>query len=160
MERAERVDFHGRFFQMNDCVCDPKPLSSPRPDLICAGQSDRGFQFSVREADACFIGGRTQAERREHSLHAKAVAAKLGKTIKTYAMCTVVHGETDAKAEAIARRYDEAADTWRFIIANMLRSWGVADGRRPIGAPKACRLARPRWRSAPRPPAASRSRLS
>jgi pyrimidine oxygenase len=131
------VDYHGRFFQMTDCVCDPKPLSRPRPDLICAGQSDRGFQFSVREADACFIGGRTQAERRENSLRAKSIAATMGKSIKTYAMCTVVHGETDAKAEAEARRYDEAVDTG--AIANMLRSWGVAEGaeaeRRAVGMP-------------------------
>ena len=120
------VTFEGRFFNFKDCVSDPKPLSKPRPTLICAGQSDRGFQFSVREADACFIGGRTQPERREHSLRAKAVAADLSKTVKTYAMCTLVHGETDAKAQAAVRRYDEAVDSG--AIANMLRSWGVADG--------------------------------
>ena len=135
--REPSVDFHGRFFQMTDCVSEPKPLSRPRPDLICAGQSDRGFQFSVREADACFIGGRSQAERREHSQRAKTIAAEMGKTIKTYAMCTVVHGETDAEAEAAVRRYNEAADFG--AIANMLRSWGVADGaeadRRAQGMP-------------------------
>jgi pyrimidine oxygenase len=124
--REPSVDFHGRFFHMTDCVSDPKPLSRPRPDLICAGQSDRGFQFSVREADACFIGGRSQAERREHSTRAKTIAAEMGKSIKTYAMCTMVHGETDAEAEAAVRRYDEAADCG--AIANMLRSWGVAQG--------------------------------
>ena len=131
------VDFNGRFFQMTDCVSDPKPLSRPRPDLICAGQSDRGFQFSVREADACFIGGRSQAERREHSLRAKTIAAEMGKSIKTYAMCTVVHGQTDADAEDAVRRYDEAADVG--ALANMLRSWGVAEGaeaeRRAKGMP-------------------------
>ena len=131
------VDFHGRFFQMTDCVSDPKPLSRPRPDLICAGQSDRGFRFSVRESDACFIGGRSVAERREHSLRAKTIAAEMDTTIKTYAMCTVVHGETDAKAEDAVRRYNEAADFG--AIANMLRSWGVAQGdeaeRRARGMP-------------------------
>src|SRR5580658_5912099 len=30
------VDFNGRYFTMKDCVSDPKPLSKPRPDLICA----------------------------------------------------------------------------------------------------------------------------
>ena len=54
-------------FTMKDCVSEPKPLSRPRPDLICAGMSDRGFRFAVREADACFIGGRTagRAPRRQ-----------------------------------------------------------------------------------------------
>ncbi len=120
------VTFDGRFFQFKDCVSDPKPLSRPRPTLICAGQSDRGFQFSVREADACFVGGRTPAERREHSLRAKAIAAQLGTSIKTYAMCTVVHAPTDAKAQAAVDRFNASTDFG--ALANMLRSWGVADG--------------------------------
>ena len=118
------VDFDGRFFQMKGCVSEPKPLSRPRPDLICAGQSDRGFQFSVREADACFIGGATQEERRANSLRAKQVAAGMGKTIKTYAMYTLVHGESDAKAEATARRYEEGVDIGAII--GMLKSWGLS----------------------------------
>ena len=73
---------------MKDCQSEPKPLSTPRPELICAGMSDRGFQFAVREADACFIGGRTENDRRDASRRARALAASLGKSIKTYAMCT------------------------------------------------------------------------
>jgi pyrimidine oxygenase len=59
-------------------------------------------------------------------MRAKTIAAEMGKTIKTYAMCTMVHAETDAAAEAAVRRYNEAADFG--AIANMLRSWGVAQG--------------------------------
>jgi pyrimidine oxygenase len=108
---------------MNDCVSDPKPISRPRPDLICAGMSDRGFQFSVRESDACFIGGRTPDERRDASRRAKRVAAELGTSIKTYAMCTLIYAETDAKAEALVERYAEGADMAAIIA--MLQSWGV-----------------------------------
>lgn len=119
----DSVSHQGRFFTMEDCQSRPKPLSRPRPDLICAGLSDRGFQFSVREADACFIGGRTVDEQRDASRRAKAYAATLGKTIKTYAMCTVVHADTDAKAEALVERYRAGADM-EAILA-MLRNWGV-----------------------------------
>jgi pyrimidine oxygenase len=121
------VDFDGRFFQMTDCVSEPKPLSRPRPDLICAGMSDRGFRFSVRESDAVFVGGRTRAERREASRRAKAVAGGLGGTIKTYAMCTLIHADTDAAAQALARRYAEGADMSAIIC--MLKSWGVPPDR-------------------------------
>ena len=65
--------------------------------------SARGFDFSVRHADVCFIGGRDEAETRAASLRAKELAAKLGKTIKTYAMCTIIHGASDAAAEATAQ---------------------------------------------------------
>ena len=42
------VTHDGQFFHLKDCVSDPKPLSRPRPDMICAGMSDRGFRFSVQ----------------------------------------------------------------------------------------------------------------
>jgi pyrimidine oxygenase len=125
--REESVDYDGRFFQMKDCRSDPKPLSRPRPDLICAGMSDRGFRFAVRESDACFIGGRTEAERRAASRRAKEVAAEYGKTIKTYAMCTLIWGDTDAEAERLVERYAEGEDM--AAIVAMLRSWGAPAAR-------------------------------
>ena len=111
---------------------NPKPLSQPHPELICAGMSDRGFDFAVREADACFIGGRTAAERQAASRRAKQIAQSYGKQIKTYAMCTVVHAETDGEAEALARRYAEGVDL--AAVVEMLAAWGVAPERLESGA--------------------------
>jgi pyrimidine oxygenase len=123
----ESVTAHGRFFDFDDCVSDPKPLSKPHPDLICAGMSDRGLNFAVREADACFIGGQTPEERRDSSRRAKEIAETYGKTVKTYAMCTVVYAETDAKAEALAQHYRDGVDM--AAVIEMLKSWGVPPGR-------------------------------
>ncbi len=117
-----RVDFHGAHFDLADCVCEPKPLAPPR--LICAGMSPRGFDFSVREADGCFIGGRNEDETRAASLRAKELAASLGKTIRTYTMVTVVWGETDTGAEAKAARYRDGLDEG--AVAGMLESYGAA----------------------------------
>src|SRR6185312_14474903 len=146
----KRVDFHGRYFNIQDCVSQPKPLR--RPDLICAGMSARGFDFSVREADICFIGGRDEAETRAASLKAKDLAAKLNKSIKTYAMCTVIYGGSDAAAEATAQAYRDGLD--QDAVLGMLESYGVtlagtdnamvarAKGafmtHTVIGAPKSC----------------------
>lgn len=121
------VTHKGRFFEMNDCRSDPKPLSRPRPDLICAGMSDRGFRFSVKESDAVFVGGRTPDERRDASRRAKQVAAEMGATIRTYAMCTVIYAETDAKAEALVDHYRDGADM--AAIINMMKSWGMPPER-------------------------------
>lgn len=120
--REDRVDFEGRHFNIRDCVCDPKPLSAPR--LICAGMSPRGFDFSVREADGCFIGGRTEEETRTASLRAKELAASIGKSIKTYAMVTVVWDATDAAAEARAAQYRDGLDEG--AVSGMLESYGAA----------------------------------
>jgi len=145
----KRVDFHGRYFNVTDCVSEPKPLR--RPDLICAGMSARGFDFSVRQADICFIGGRDEAETREASLRAKELAARLNKPIKTYAMCTVIYGGSDAAAETVAQRYRDGLDEG--AVLGMLESYGAnltgdnaivarAKGafmtQTVIGAPKTC----------------------
>ncbi len=116
-----KVDFHGRYFNVTDCVCDPKPLRRPR--LICAGMSPRGFDFSVRRTDGCFIGGRDARETREASHRAKELAAKLGKPIRTYAMITVIWDESDAAAENRAAKYRQGLDEG--AVAGMLESYGL-----------------------------------
>lgn len=121
--REPRVDFEGRYFTLRDCVCEPKPLRMP--DLICAGMSERGFGFSVRQADACFIGGRDRAETRAASDRARTLAAKQDKKIKVFAMCTLILAETDAEAERKARAYQAGVDEG--AVAGMLRSYGVAE---------------------------------
>jgi pyrimidine oxygenase len=117
-----RTDFDGKYFTFKDCVSEPKPLKPPF--LICAGMSSRGFDFSVRECDGCFIGGATQAETREASLRAKALATSLGKTIKTYCMMTVITAVTDGEAQAKAEKYRDGLDEG--AVLGMLESYGVA----------------------------------
>jgi pyrimidine oxygenase len=77
----------------------------------------------VREADACFIGGRSREEHRDASRRAKRLAEHLGRTIRTYAMCTIIHGESDEAAQALATRYADGADIGAILA--MLASWGV-----------------------------------
>jgi pyrimidine oxygenase len=115
------VSFDGEFFHFQDCVGDPKPLH--RPELICAGMSARGFAFSVRECDGCFIGGRNEAETRDASARARALAAELGKPIRTYCMMTVITADTDAQAEAKAARYRQGLDEG--AVLGMLQSYGA-----------------------------------
>jgi pyrimidine oxygenase len=122
--REPKVSFDGQYFTFKDCVSEPKPIHPPF--LICAGMSKRGFDFSVREADGCFIGGRDVAETRDASLRAKRLAAELGKTIRTYCMMTVITADTDAEAEARAQTYRDGLD--ESAVAGMLQSYGVPLG--------------------------------
>ena len=144
------VDFTGRYFTMRDCVSEPRPISRPRPDLICAGMSARGLAFAVRSADICFIGGRTPLERRETSLRARSLAAARGVATRTFMMCTVIHADTDAAAERLSSAYRNGQDIG--AIRAMLSSWGapperlasLAEAQGPfmtktvVGAPATC----------------------
>jgi pyrimidine oxygenase len=117
-----KVGFDGKHFTFRDCVSEPKPLHPPF--LICAGMSKRGFDFSVRECDGCFIGGADQTETRAASLRAKALAASLGKTIKTYCMMTVITAATDGEAQARAQVYRDGLDAG--AVRGMLESYGLS----------------------------------
>jgi pyrimidine oxygenase len=116
------VSFDGKYFHFTDCVSEPKPLQPPF--VICAGMSARGFDFSVRQADGCFIGGRNEAETAAASRRAKDLAASLGKTIRTYCMMTVICADTDVEAQAKAQKYREGLDEG--AVLGMLESYGVA----------------------------------
>jgi pyrimidine oxygenase len=120
--REPSVTFKGKYFDFQDCVSEPKPLKPPF--LICAGMSRRGFEFSVREADGCFIGGRDRSETRDASRRARALASELGKPIRTYCMMTVITAATDAEAEAKAQKYRDGLDEG--AVVGMLESYGAA----------------------------------
>lgn len=124
----ETVSHKGEYFTLEDCESLPKPLQSPRPEIICAGQSEKGMGFTIDEGDACFIGGRDLEDLAAVSKRAKDMAAERNKTIKTYAMFTIVPGATDEEAEQRIKTYQEGADFG--AIKGMLRSYGLEpDGR-------------------------------
>lgn len=119
----QQVSCQGQFFTMKDCISEPKPISKPHPFLVCAGQSERGLQFSVRNTDACFIGGKDDEETRSISLRAKALAQEMETQIKTYCMSTVICADTDAEAAALAEHYRAGIDVE--AVKGMMRSFGV-----------------------------------
>lgn len=136
MWEKDHVDYDGEFFKFKDCISQPKPVSSPRPYLICAGQSERGLRFTVQHTDACFIGGKTAEDTLRISRMARRVAAEHDTTIKVFAMSTVVFGETDAEAEKTVAYYKEGLD-WG-AAQGMMRSYGMeVDGSPSVMGEKA-----------------------
>ena len=124
----QRVDYDGEFFQLKDCVSDPKPVSHPRPNLICAGMSEVGLRYTAKYMDAGFVAGRTEEEIAAISRRAKEIAAEYGRAIKTFAMYTIVPGVTDAEAEARVEHYIAGTDDE--AVAGMRASYDrKPDGR-------------------------------
>jgi pyrimidine oxygenase len=118
-----KVSYKGKYIELEDCESDPKPLS--RPFLVCAGTSKRGMRFTVEETDAIFLGGKDDEDLARNSRAAKSMAREVGRSIKTYTMITLVIGDTDAEAQAMAARYVEGFDegAWR----GMMQAYGFLD---------------------------------
>jgi pyrimidine oxygenase len=108
--RDKRVDYHGEFYNIRDCISDPKPVSKPRPDLICAGISPVGLDFTAKYTDGGFVAGRTEEEIAVASKRAKDLGAKYGRSIMTFAMYTIVPGATDKEAEARVEHFIAGID--------------------------------------------------
>lgn len=108
--QEERVTCHGRAIHLEDCMSNPKPVQTPHPPIVCAGNSDTGLRFTAEEAQAAFINAPTHAEAAATSQRAKAIAAQHGKTIKTYAMVMIIPGETDAAGLARMEQYNLGVD--------------------------------------------------
>jgi F420-dependent oxidoreductase-like protein len=53
-----RTTFHGRYFQVEDAILEPKPVQKPRPPVMIAGGGEQMTLRAVaRLADACNVGG-------------------------------------------------------------------------------------------------------
>lgn len=114
----ERVDFAGEHYRLVDCMSDPKPVSRPRPDLICAGTSETGLRYTARHTDASFVHGATEEDLAANARRAKEIGREYGKDLKVFAMYTIVPGDTDADAERRVELYRSGAD--QAAIASMV----------------------------------------
>ena len=82
------VTYDGRHFQLRGAQCDPKPLQSPRPQVLIGGGGEQlTLRVVARMADASNFGGKP-----EEFAH----------------KCDVLRGH----CEAVGRDYDEIQKTW------------------------------------------------
>jgi len=107
------VTFHGKYFTLDDCRSDPKPLQRPRPPVVCATNSDRGFEFVAQECDEAFIGGVTD-QLCVSTAKLKQLASERQRTVKTATQIIFIIGDSDRDAQRLVERYREGAD-WQAI---------------------------------------------
>lgn len=110
----------GRWYTLDDCRLEPRPVQRPHPPLISAGMSERGLAFATRHADASFIAGVDLDETRDLAARVRALATAEAREVQCFAVFTVIGADTDAQAEARLARFDEHAD--RPTLAKIGRS--------------------------------------
>lgn len=117
----DSVTMKSDFFTLDGCESRPHP--SPRPTIISAGSSPEARAFQAQWCDGAFMAANDLATMRAQSDDVRARATELGRECRTYAMLTVVQGETDAAAEELVAEYGRGID--RPAIALMRESWGI-----------------------------------
>jgi pyrimidine oxygenase len=113
----DRVTFQGNHFHLEDCENSPKPLQKPRPFMVCAGMSERGMEFTARNADMNFLSGQNFDDLTKIALQSKDVSARLGEKTKTATVLIVIIADTDEDAEALVQSYRDGVDVgaWQNI---------------------------------------------
>ncbi len=82
------VSYKGKFFELEDARCDPKPLQSPRPQVLVGGGGEQlTLRVVARLADASNFGGTPEVFRHK---------------------CDVLRGHCDE----VGRDYDDIQKTW------------------------------------------------
>jgi pyrimidine oxygenase len=117
----ESVTYRGKYFQLEDCRSDPKPLRKPHPDIVCAGISDAGMRFTSRHGTHSFLGGRTLEEVVVLGRRMKELARGARRPIKTYTVVTLIQGKSDSHAKELFDYYCSGADikALRNVVAMM-----------------------------------------
>ncbi|HEY7295037.1 MAG TPA: LLM class flavin-dependent oxidoreductase, partial [Dehalococcoidia bacterium] len=102
-----RSSYHGRFFTLEDCLCQPRPTHEI--PIVCAGQSLRGMRFTAELGDHNFVVGEI-ADLAAINGRVAELGRGCGRRVGTYALFTVVAASSDAEAQAIAARYRAGGD--------------------------------------------------
>ncbi|MBM2810343.1 MAG: class flavin-dependent oxidoreductase [Chloroflexi bacterium] len=107
------VTFDGEYFSLDDCRSDPKPVQRPYPGIVCATNSERGFQFVADHCDEAFIGGAID-EVRASTQRLRELADERGRTVTTHRHINLIQADTDREAQELFEHYRDGAD-WEAI---------------------------------------------
>lgn len=94
--RYKRFSFHGKFYDLEDLVSEPKPVQNPRPPILVGGDGKKiTLRLVAKYADACNLtpsGDELQEELDALKEHCKNVGRRYASVLKTK-LVTVSFGE-------------------------------------------------------------------
>lgn len=113
----DRVTFKGKYWELEDCENSPKPIQKPRPFMVCAGMSERGMEFTAKNADMNFLAGNDFEDLKAVARQSKEVSSRLGLPTRTATVLVIIIADTDEAAEAQVQHYRDGVDVevWRNI---------------------------------------------
>ena len=102
-------NFKGDYLQMNDCKLGPLPANDI--EIVCAGASGRGLDFTAQYGDYSFLMPAGGAEGvRKANADLLAAGKKHGRDVKSYVLQMVILADTDEEAQAKIEHYKDGAD--------------------------------------------------
>jgi len=101
----DRVTFKGKYYDLQDAVCNPKPLQKPHPLIIVGGNSSETLRAVAGHTDACNLTGMLD-DVSEKLEELKSHCGAVGRDFKSLLITTkinVIIGEDMARARRKAQ---------------------------------------------------------
>jgi F420-dependent oxidoreductase-like protein len=120
----KRFSFHGQYYDVENLVCEPRPVQKPRPPILVGGDGKRvTLRLVATYADACNLtprGDKLQEELDALKEHCRRVGRPYSSVLKTK-LATVSFGENVESALRKMLVYKprdiSAKDYWSSILA-------------------------------------------
>ena len=117
-----RTTFEGRYYQIHDAPCEPKPIQQPHPPILIGGGGGRTIRITARHADAwngigspAYCAGRI-ALLRQACAEIGRDPAEIELTVHPTMAIARTHTEAEERARAIAASHEnnleEERDGW------------------------------------------------
>jgi F420-dependent oxidoreductase-like protein len=86
-EEEPAATFNGKYYQINNAYCNPKPIQKPSPPIMVGGSGERyTLKIVAKYADACNLFGSAETVKRKLSIlreHCKSVGRDYDSILKT-----------------------------------------------------------------------------
>ena len=86
-EKEPAATFNGRYYQIKNAYCNPKPIQKPSPPIMVGGSGERHtLKIVAKYADACNLFGSAETVKRKLSVlkeHCKSVGRDYDSILKT-----------------------------------------------------------------------------
>ena len=102
-------DFKGDYLEMSNCKLGPLPANDI--EIVCAGASGRGLDFTAQYGDYSFLmpaGGAEGVRKANNDL--LEAGRRHGRDVRSYILQMVILADTDEEAQAKIEHYKDGAD--------------------------------------------------
>lgn len=113
-----RATFHGKFFRVDDAICEPKPVQNPLPILIGGVGEKYLLRALARCGDACNLFGPPGEFRREREVlkkHCEAEGRDEGTILKTTFDVVLCARDENALGEKMTR-LEFKPEPWKSLV--------------------------------------------
>jgi len=109
MWTEDTTSFKGKYYQIQDAYCNPKPVQKPRPPILIGGGGERKtLKLVAKYADACNIFGSPETVKKKLDIlrdHCKTVGRDYDSIIKTKLGSVVIDKDSDALKQRVAQSF-------------------------------------------------------